>query len=346
VETDHRETADSLNRRLAEKPYEFGFFQAVRRIDCAHPECPPTGYAQKAGESPVRFGQHPSLAFAPATIDQYAPAGEDGRPPRLFVNFLGLLGPNGPMPLPLTEYARQRERNHGDAALSRFLDIFNNRALAFFYRAWANSQQTVNYEWGGEDRIAVFIGSLFGIGMPSFRNRDSAPDGAKLHYASRLVCQTRHAEGLEAILGDYFALPAEIREFRGRWIPVPPASRCRIGQSRDSGLLGQTTVVGSRFYDCQQTFRIRFGPMDLRSYERLLPGQESLRRLVAWVRNYVGYELAWEAQLVLKAEEVPDTRLGQAGKLGWTTWLHSRPFQRDADELVLRFWESVSASYE
>ena len=56
----------------------------------------------------------------------------------------GLLGPNGPLPLHLTEYARERLRHAGDPTLSRFLDIFHHRFLALFYRAWAQAQPHVN----------------------------------------------------------------------------------------------------------------------------------------------------------------------------------------------------------
>ena len=48
-----------------------------------------------------------------------------------------------------------------------------------------------------------------------------------------------------------------------------------------------------------------------------------------------GYTLG-EWKLVLKAEEVPQIQLGKTGKLGWTTWLRSEAFGRDADDLVLR----------
>jgi predicted component of type VI protein secretion system len=32
---------------------------------------------------------------------------------------------------------------------------------------------------------------------------------------------------------------------------------------------------------------------------------------------------------------VPQISLGQAGLLGWTSWLKSIPFTRDADDVVL-----------
>jgi len=330
-----RSKADALTRQLAKAPYSFDFFQAVRRIECTRPDLPGVGRSQRPKEDPVRFCQAASLAFAPSTIAGYSP-GPGGGPPRFVVNFLGLLGPNGPMPLHITEYVRERVRHHRDETLARFLDVFHHRMISLFYRAWACSQQTVSYDRDGDDRFAVYIGSLFGIGMDSFRDRDAVPDIAKLHYSGRLVCGTRHAEGLRAIVSDYFGIAAEIDEFVGAWIDLPEDCCCRLGASPESGLVGSTAIVGSRVWQCQHKFRLKLGPMRLSAYERLLPGSDSLQRLIAWIRNYVGDELSWDVQLMLKGEEVPQLCLGQTGRLGWTTWLSSKPFEEDVDDLVLR----------
>jgi predicted component of type VI protein secretion system len=37
----------------------------------------------------------------------------------------------------------------------------------------------------------------------------------------------------------------------------------------------------------------------------------------------------------LDKEEVPQTQLSKAGRLGWTTWLKTKPFEDHADNLVL-----------
>jgi type VI secretion system protein ImpH len=171
--------------------------------------------------------------------------------------------------------------------------------------------------------------------MPSLWNRDAVPDLAKFHYAGRLVGQTRNPEGLQAILGDFFKLPATVETFVGHWLPLSETSRCRLGETPATGLLGQTAVIGERVWDCQHRFRIVLGPMKLEEFQRLLPGTESLRRLVAWVRNYVGDELLWDVNLILKKEEVPPLVLGEGSQLGWTTWLTGQPPVRDADDLKL-----------
>jgi type VI secretion system protein ImpH len=76
--------------------------------------------------------------------------------------------------------------------------------------------------------------------------------------------------------------------------------------------------------------------MTLKAYQRLLPGGQSLRRLIAWVKNYTADELTWEVQLILLEKEVPLLKLGAIAQLGWTTWLTSKPLGRDADDLVLQ----------
>ena len=96
------------------------------------------------------------------------------------------------------------------------------------------------------------------------------------------------------------------------------------------------TILGARFWDSQLSFRMRFGPMSLPDYERMLPKGDSFERLDDWILNYCGQHFFWDVQLVLRAEEVPATRLGQFGRLGWTTWLKTKAFAHDADQLILR----------
>ena len=334
---DHEKGAapGSLTSLLRENPYEFDFFQAVRWLECTHPDMPLIGTSNRPKDDPVRFCQNVSLAFAPSTLDAFHDAAEQ-QPARMFVNFLGLLGPNGPMPSVVTEYIYDRLHNQKDPTLAAFLDLFNHRMISMFYRAWACNQQSVSHDRAAKDRFAVYIGSFFGIGEDSFRCRDAVPDIAKLHYSGRLVCQTRNTEGLREILQGYFDISVDIKEFVEQWIDLPPLYRCRLGKSPQSGHVGFNLIVGSRFLECQQKVRICFGPMSFSDYQRMLPGGDSLRRLAAWVKMYIGDELSWECRLILAAHEIPGISLGKTGCLGWSTWLSSKKFEKDADDLILR----------
>jgi type VI secretion system protein ImpH len=81
---------------------------------------------------------------------------------------------------------------------------------------------------------------------------------------------------------------------------------------------------------------VRFGPLGIDDYRRLLPGGPSLIRLIAMIRNYLGDELEWDLNLILRKEETPRIKLGEQGQLGWTTWLTSRAPERDPQDLRLR----------
>jgi len=76
--------------------------------------------------------------------------------------------------------------------------------------------------------------------------------------------------------------------------------------------------------------------MGFSDYERMLPGGDSINRLIAWVRNYVGDELSWELNLVLRRGQIPRICLGKLGQLGWSAWLGAAEFETDVDNLVLQ----------
>ena len=320
---------------LSVEPWRYDFFRAVRQIECAHPEGPRVGESLHPAEDPVRFGQNPSLAFAPSTLAGQEPAAAGLRPARLLINFMGLFGPNGALPLHLTEHARDRQHNARDVALARFLDVFHHRMISLLYRAWADAQKAVDFDRPRRARFATYLASFFGLGLETLRDRDEAPDWTKIFFAGRLASHPRNPEGLAAILAGDLGLPVRVLTFVGQWMRLPEDSRCRLGASRASGVLGQTAIVGERFWAGQLKFRLRFGPLGWRDYQRLLPCGPVWARVRAWVRNYTGLEFCWEAQLVLRAAEVPPIRLGGGSLLGWSAWLQSQPPKADAGQLVL-----------
>jgi type VI secretion system protein ImpH len=326
-----RQTPDSLAGEMALRPYAFNFFQAVRRLEAEYRAWPRVGSSVRLEEDFLRFCQVPSLSFAPSSLEGIEQ--EEGVV-RMFVNFLGMFGPNGPLPQHLTDFARDRQRNAHDSTLVRFIDIFHHRMLSFFYRAWASNQKSVDLDRAARARYATYFGSFFGLGFPSLRDRDSVSDWAKIHFAGRMSAQTRNAEGLEAILGDFFGLPTEIQEFAAYWMKIPKENQCRLGESPETGSLGINAITGERKYEVQLKFRIRMGPMALVDLQRLVPIGDSFKRLKDWVLNYTNQELYWDLQCVLKADAVPPLSLGQSAMLGWTTWLKSEPFRRDPDDAI------------
>ena len=329
------EVRQELLRKLAAEPHKFGFFQAVRLLENAHPGLPRIGTSLRLRDDPIRFAQAPSLSFAPSALSRFK-AGEGDAPPTLHQRFFGLFGANGPLPLHLTEFARERSRRTpSDRAMVRFLDMFHHRLLSLLYRAWAEASPAVSMDRPDNDPFSRWVGSVAGYGQATLKGRDAVPDGARLAAAGILGRAVHGAEGLERILNDFFRVPVRVHQWQPYWMRLPEDAHSRIGLRNAPVALGQSAVIGAKVWDCQTRFRVEIGPLTLEQYKRFLPGGESMKRLRDWVLNYIGYELSCEMHLVLKKEEVPAVKLGAAGALGWTSWLGPRHVDAPAGDLVL-----------
>jgi len=325
-----RDVVDPLADLKAD-PARYGFFAALRRVECENRALPRVGESRRAAEDPVRLGQQPSLAFTPSML---AAVDAAGARPRVLVNFFGLLGANGPMPAHFTEFVRDRERHAGDPAWARFLDLFHHRMLSLLYRAWASAQPTASFDRPDADHFGTRMAALAGLGLEALRGRDAVPDTAKLHFAGWLADRRRGAEGLTAILGDYFGVPVAVRQFVGHWLPLPDRERTRLGALRHGHRLGGGAVLGRATWNVQHKFRVVVGPLDFARFRDFLPGGTSWRRLNDWVRLHVGDGHAWDVQLVLARTQVPRLRLGSERRLGRDAWLACRAPCRDADHFV------------
>lgn len=318
----------SFLEELSRAAFEFDFHAAMRRLEAIFRDRPRFGEALRPSEEGVRVGQEPTLAFAPAELSSFEPPRADG-PGRLVVAFFGLFGPNGPLPLHITEYARERVRHAGDRTLSAFADIFNHRMSLLFHRAWTQVEPTAGQDRPESNRFGTYVGSLFGMGVPSLRDRDAIPDAAKLQYAGWLASPVRSAEGLRAILADYFEVPVGIDEFEGEWLEVPEDSRLQLGGSPEVCALGRNTLLGRRAYCVQHKFRVRLGPLSPSDFRRFLPGSPSLARLEALVRLYVGDELAYDVRLRLREDASRQVELARGGRLGYDARLGEGPTLSD-----------------
>ncbi len=340
-----RSTPHPLIGELENAAYRFDFFETLRLIEALNSHKPRLGQGVKAGDDVIRLSQEPELQFSPAALSSFTITHHGV--PRLAVNFFGLFGPNGPLPLHLTDYTRDRLRNHRDPTLARFADIFHHRMLSLFYRAWANARPTVCFDRPESDRFAFYVGSMLGVAGEAFRLRDALNDRAKLFYAGHFSAQTKCADGLQAIIGDLLMVDVQIKEFVGEWMQIQEKDHSRLGYLPELSTLGQSTLLGAMVWGCQHKFRVALGPLDLNQYLSLLPGASALEKLKAIVRNYIGDEMIWDAQLLLKYQQVPPelvlgvsnttcgiTMNGDA-KLGWTTWLGPRGTSKDAGDLTL-----------
>lgn len=336
---------------LAVDATQFDFYTVMRHIDAAVPGAVPLGRAARPVAEPLRLTQQPSLIFAPTSLHQYKPGVAWHGLGRLSVHHFGLFGPNGALPQHLTEYVQERILHGKDQTIARFCDIFQHRMILLFYRAWADCQAVTSLDQPERNSFGRYAASLIGLGQLSLTHRDAVPDHLKLHHAGHLARQTRNPEGLIRPLAALLRVPVALKEYCLQWLTLADRDRTRLssvalagGKSSHrvelgdaSSRLGQGAIAGARVPDVQHKFRLQLGAMSLAEFERFLPGGVRFFQVRDWVRNYLGVELAWDARLVLKREQVPEARLGSYGQLGWTTWLCMKPGQRarDAADVLL-----------
>ncbi|MDE3178455.1 MAG: type VI secretion system baseplate subunit TssG [Acidobacteriota bacterium] len=328
---------EAVARELHEAPYRFAFFQAVRLLERLLPHRKPVGYFDHPSEEVARFGAYPTLSFPASEIQSIE--WPDNEAPRLAVNFMGLTGAMGLLPLYYTEFVMKRLRE-GDTTLRDFLDIFNHRMISLFYRAWEKYRFAIAYERGGEDRFTHYLKDLIGIGTAALAHRQALPDDALLYYAGLLAQKPRSAASLRQVLSDYFGVDVEIEQFAGAWYRLDRSTLCEFGD--ETGLsqqLGMGAVVGDEIWTQESRVRIKLGPLELPRYLEFLPGGGAFESLRTLTRFFSNDELDFEVQLILKREDVPQCELGaggdQAPRLGWLTWVKTAPLESNALDAVL-----------
>lgn len=334
-----------LDESLFTAACEFDFFQAVRLLTLLREqERPATG----AASSVARFRVHNSLAFPASTIAEMDRM-KDGLP-RMSVTFLGLTGPHGALPAGYTELAIDREC-FGDRSFADFLDVFNHRLIELFFEAWKKHHFVIGYEWARRrreteaDDFTLYLFDLVGMGTGGLRGRMRVPDLGLLHYAGLAAQRPHSAEALRALLHDYFGVGVLVEQLVGRWHELEPDEACSLGSGELSAQLGRGAIAGDAVWSRQASVRVAFGPLTCEQFSSFLPDGETFAQALSLIRWFLGSTLEFEVQPTLRREEVPPCRLGEpsAARLGWSAWLRTEPFWRDAADAVFREDELVAS---
>lgn len=352
-------SAHSLIDDLFAHPQRYDFFQSVRLLvlsaleeaNDGQPKRVAVGEDGPPASEVVRFRSLVSHSFPVSSIadirrNNDGPDAAAEHPPEMTVAFFGLTGPSGVLPHHYTQLLIERVR-HKDLSYRDFLDLFHHRLISLFYRAWEKYHFPVGFERSkldpdrpSEDLFTRSLFSLIGMGTEGLRGRQEFPSHTLLYFGGLYAHERASAVSLEAIISEYFNLPTEVIPFRGGWLYLPPEQQTSLGGRSGLGMgnnqLGVTAIAGDRVWDVESTFRIRLGPLNYRTFRRLLPSADMLTPLAQMVRTYVGPELSFEIQPVLRASEVPPCRVGVAdgSNLGWDTWLFTLPPTRGAEDAV------------
>ncbi len=314
----------ALIERLLARPKDFEFFQLVKLLRREGRDAALPGGPGPARRENVRFRPPLSIGFAPGDIEalDVIEADDSGAPRRfrLEVNFMGLYGPSSPMPTHFSEDFMWRA-GHEDAGRD-FVDLFHHRMISFVFRAWLKYRHAEQFDARELDDYSRRALCTIGLGTPGIAAGSGLPPLAMLRTAGLLADRHRSAVGLEQFLRAHLEVPTlRVRPCVAHAARVPASQSLRLG--RPSARLGETAVLGERVADRAGTFRIEFGPFDVASARRFLPGSDDLTRLVRLTRLYVRDPLNVELLLRIPAEGVPPLRLTERARLGLghLTWL-------------------------
>jgi type VI secretion system protein ImpH len=318
----------------------FDFFELLRRLERGNRLF---GHSGRPDREPARLGQHVRLGFASQDVVEFREA-TDRVPARVTVANLGLLGPEGPMPLHLTRWVLDRlsQRWFGgadahqtsDTTFVDFVNILQHRMIALFYRAWADAHPAVQVERAVGGRVRSMLEAMAGIGLPGTQNAEYPNlDAVKLRQAAALASQVDGPERLTLFIAEAFKVPVQLKEFVAAWMTVPAALQTQLGKGHAA--LGRSATIGPRTFSRQSRVELRIGPLGLEDFKAFLPGSERLRVLKRAIRDLIGELLDIDLRVVLARDAVPPAQIGVA-QLGRTAWLAPPVERGDAEDMRLR----------
>jgi len=325
---DKHELIKPIVAQLSKQSSSQGFFQAVRILLRASSTT--LGRNLKPSEEAIRLRAEASEAFPASELARIAFDEKENGRPVLDASFFGLYGPSGVLPQHYTQLVIDRIRRK-DTALRDFLDIFNHRLLSLFYRAWEKHHFPVAYETAHQanvpDLLSECLMCLVGFGNAGARNRLQVSDKAWLHYAGLKALSGPRPDALEGMISHHFNVPSVVQSFQGEWLRIPIEEQTKLGPAQigvaNNNALGVDAVAGQQTWAIEHRFRIEIGPLCLEQFNSFVPSGAMLERLAQLVRTYVGPQFDFDVQVVLQAQDVPGTDVGQASqsRLGWNTWL-------------------------
>ena len=345
--------------RLAQQPYGYPFYQAVRLLERA--SVLKTDTAPRSTTNPIarftppvtetiRFNTHQTLSFPSSEISTIKKkTGKTGAIQWVMdVNFMGITGAQTVLPYHYTEMVLQRLKLK-DQSLRNFLNLFNHRIISLFYQAANKYRLPIAYERTHlnkknktqKDNHTQLLLSLIGLGTKNLTDRLYTRDESLLYYSGLLTQQIKTTSGLKQFLQNHFNVPIEIKEFIGQWQELIDDVRTKLpGKDIPQGqnnCLGRSAMMGKKGWFAQGKFRIIIGPLNKSQLKNFAPGTKSLKAIDEIVRLYAGMEYDYDFIIRIKRIDVPEKINLSSTKMptiGWDTWLSSKSRNYNENETV------------
>ncbi|MCY4413851.1 MAG: type VI secretion system baseplate subunit TssG [Alphaproteobacteria bacterium] len=324
--TKSRRSTDALNNKVlrdvvVSQGSEFDFHALVKLLEQFYTENgTPVGEGASPYKEVARFRALVSLEFPQSDVSK-AILPDDGNyvPPLVESNFMGLAGLQGPLPTPYTQRVLDATASH-NTAMRDFLDIFNHRLLSLLHRVRKSYWVGVSSSFPEHTQIGNVLAAF--IGQNSWINEHDLPLRSVLAMALCFWQKPRSADQLRLVLSVFLRTQVHIDVLQGRWQIIPQEDQTMLGTHGRFQKLGQSAVMGRRFWDVTQQFTVVVGPIPFSMYKTLLRGTPSYQAIVHICRAFAGNNKHVRLHILWSHKERQKTRLGAGAALGSTSWLY------------------------
>jgi type VI secretion system protein ImpH len=299
----------------AERRKGWGFLSLMRHLERRAGNKPRVGENLRVRDEIAQMGQDPYLHFPDSDLSD---VDLSATPPVVRPRFLGLFGPFGPLPTPITREAAHWQAN-GDNAFVRFADMLTVRFQQLFYRSWSDARAITQFDHpsGGRfpDQLRAFTGDA---GLPH-RDKGVVDDTVRVRYTALAMGRVKSPVKLREMLKAHFEVPVRIEEFVASWLPFAPEDLSKLGQQGMT--LGQNLRAGRRARSLGETLTLHLDCRDLAQFKGFLPGRPQARELQDLVSGYLGPFFDVNVALWLPKDAIAPAQLGQNMELGWMSAL-------------------------
>lgn len=324
--------------RLAKRVRRTSLAQAARLVErlarrSTGPRRAPVGGDARPGEEALRLRASERMTSVAGDLAASVVL-PDGQV-ELQANVLGLAGASAALPPQYSEFLLQRRRLR-DRGMADFLNIFDHRALSFFYRIHAKHDRAMAFESqpakaNSADTVTALLQALGGLGNAAARPRIAGGSEWLGPLAGEIGGIRRSAATLRAVIARLTSRPVRIVEATPRWLPLPTSEQTRLGDVLNGkhhqlggGASAGSAVVGGAMLDIQHHYTVELGPLphdELLGYCREPDRTREIGELCMLV---TGSAHRARLRLLVEAQSVPPLRLGDLqtpALLGLTSWM-------------------------
>lgn len=303
-----RESQSASARLIAQYrerlPY-MNFYRFCQLLEQSQPDVPVTGSTWQVRQELVRFRPWPGMGFPVSEIKGAEAPEYPQLPPTVRVTFMGLYGVESPLPTHYTSDITQQREGYEVAA--DFLDIFNHRLIAQYYRIWRKYSYPATFQEGGKDKTSQYLLGLAGLGIAGCAENIATPVSRFLALLPVMLLPGRTAEGLVSLIRLLApGTQGKIWQHDKRRVPLKAPVTL---STRQPVSLKHRPVMGNYATDVNSQVLMQLTTTDPGEVQGWLPGGDLLSDLMALLHVYLGARLDVRLQLLVERSLLPDALL-------------------------------------